>query len=227
MLVSAPRHMTGSVTPAASGSFVERSLLRAAQHGDPRAREQLLARFRPLIDGAVYGLRLPDGLDREDVAQEARVAFLRAVARWRPERGPFAPFARTCVRNSLVNAIDRAAAHKHQILSQARDIDSPDLTDGQPRLANAASRRPDPALRIPGRDADPEAVVLAREHLNALCVAMRSLTAWEQAALKATLNGASHRQIAVRHDVTVRAVTLAVRRARHKLAQQTAWAQTG
>ena len=67
-------------------------------------------------------------------------------------------------------------------------------------------------------------MVLAREHLKALRIAMRSLTAWEQTALKATLNGASHQQIALEHGVSVRAVTLAVRRARQKLAHQTAWA---
>ena len=221
--------MTTSATRASSRSPCERPLLRAAQHHDPRAHEQLLERFHPLLDAAVGGFRLPHGLDREDVAQEARVAFLRAVARWRPERGPFAPFARTCVRNSLVNAVDRAGAHKHQILSQARDIDDPDLTNPRERqrLAhNTSLRPPDPTLRIPSHGADPEAVVLAREHLKALSVAMRSLTAWEHAALKATLNGASQREIALEHGVSVKAVKLAVRRARHKLAQQTAWAQT-
>ena len=228
VLASACAGMTTSTTRAACGSLHERSLLRAAQHHDSRAREQLLERFRPLLDAAVHGLRLPDGLDREDVAQEARVAFLRAVARWRPERGPFAPFARTCVRNYLVNAIDRAGAHKHQILSQRPRSDRFDL--GRLVAINTASSTaslahfdPEPH-RSSGSDADPEAVVLAREHLKALRIAMRSLTAWEQTAFKATLNGASHQQIALEHGVSVRAVTLAVRRARQKLARQTAWA---
>ena len=174
----------------------------------------------------MHRLRLPDGLDREDVAQEARVAFLRAVARWRPERGPFAPFARTCVRNYLVNAIDRAGAHKHKILSHTRALDSLDLSQrcDQNGFGDPSSQHFDPDPHLPGRDADPEAVVIAREHLKALRVAMGSLSAWEQTALKATLNGASHQQIALEHGVSVRAVTLAVRRARQKLARQTAWA---
>ena len=98
----------------------------------------------------MHRFRLPDGLDREDVAQEARVAFLRAVARWRPERGPFAPFARTCVRNYLVNAIDRAGAHKHQILSHARAMTAPT----QPTAISTASPTlprgtPTPTARSP------------------------------------------------------------------------------
>ena len=174
----------------------------------------------------MHGFRLPDGLDREDVAQEARVAFLRAVARWRPERGPFAPFARTCVRNYLVNAIDRAGAHKHQILSHAHAMTGLDPGDWQDQhgLVEHFACHYDHERPLVGQSADPEAVLLAREHLKALRIAMRSLSAWERTALKGTLNGASHQQIALEHGVSVRAVTLAVRRARQKLAHQTAWA---
>ena len=56
---------------------------------------------------------------------------------------------------------------------------------------------------------------------------MRALTAWERTALKATLNEISHQEIALEHGVSVRAVTLAVRRARHKLEDRTGWARTG
>ena len=44
---------------------------------------------------------------------------------------------------------------------------------------------------------------------------MRALTAWERTALKATLNEISHQEITLEHGVSVPAVTLAVRRARH------------
>jgi RNA polymerase sigma factor (sigma-70 family) len=221
--------MTTSTARAACGSLDERSLLRAAQHHDWAAHEQLLERFRPLLDAAVHRSRLPDGLDREDLAQEARIAFLRAIARWRPERGPFPAFARTCVRNYVLNVLAAAGAGKHQILSHAHAITGPDPGDWQDQHAaiDHFAWRCDNERPLVGQGADPEAVVLAREQLESVRVAMRSLTAWEQTALKAAVNGVSHRQIALEHGVSVRAVTLAVRRGRHKLSERARCAQIG
>jgi RNA polymerase sigma factor (sigma-70 family) len=220
--------MTTSVSRAACGSLHERSLLRAAQHHDLRAREELLERFRPLLENAVFGFRAPGGLEREDLAQEARVAFLRAVARWRPGRGPFAPFARTCVRNRLLNVIATARAEKHQILTRA--IPSGATRPSRSRDQHAVDDPEDGCdpdrLLVGDNSANPEAVVIARDHLQCLRLAMGALTAWERTTLTATLNGSSHHQLALEHGVSVRAVTLAVRRARRKLAQHTARAET-
>ena len=172
---------------------------------------------------------LPDGLDREDLAQEARIAFLRAIARWRPDRGPFPVFARTCVRNYLLNALAAAGAEKHQILSHAHAMTGLDPADWQDEhgLVERFACHYDHERPLVGQGADPEAVVLAREQLESVRGAMRSLTAWEQTALTAAVNGVSHRQIALEHGVSVRAVTLAVRRARHKLSERARCAQTG
>jgi RNA polymerase sigma factor (sigma-70 family) len=220
--------MTTSTARAACGSLHERSLLRAAQHHDWAAHEQLLERFRPLLDAAVHRSHLPDGLDREDLAQEARIAFVRAIARWRPDRGPFPAFARTCVSNYLLNALAAAGAEKHQILSHAHSMTGFDRGDWQePAAVDPFAWHCDHERPLAGQGADPEAVLLAREQLEGVRVAMRSLTAWEQTALRAAVNGVSHRQIALEHGVSVRAVTLAVRRARHKLSERARCAQAG
>jgi DNA-directed RNA polymerase specialized sigma24 family protein len=63
--------------------------------------------------------------------------------------------------------------------------------------------------------------VLAHEQLAALTLAMGALSDWERTALHATLNGIPHRDVASEHGVTSRAVTLAARRGRRKLATHT------
>jgi DNA-directed RNA polymerase specialized sigma24 family protein len=90
--------------------------------------------------------------------------------------------------------------------------------DGGNPLTHAASLDAAPQYRGRG---DPEATVLAHEQLAALAIAMRALTDWERTALHASLNEIPHRKVAREHGVTPRAVTLAARRGRRKLATRT------
>ena len=175
-------------------------MLLAAQRDDRCATEELLRRYQPLLRATTHRVRLPAGVDRDDIAQEARIGLLRAVQGWQPERGPFAAFARRCVRNHVLHALDSAGAEKHKLLSHAVSLDT----------APACSGR-----------GDPEGVVLAHEQLAALAIAMRALTDWERVALQASINEIPHREVAREHGVTPRAVTLAARRGRRKLASRT------
>jgi RNA polymerase sporulation-specific sigma factor len=160
-----------------------------------------LRRYQPLVRATTHRVRLPAGVDRDDIAQEARIGLLRAVQGWQPERGAFAAFARRCVRNQILHALDSAGAEKHKLLSHAVSLDATPLCVG-------------------GRG-DPEGVVLAHEQLAALAIAMRALTDWERVALQASLNEIPHREVAREYGVTPRAVTLAARRGRRKLASRT------
>lgn len=75
--------------------------MRAAQGGDERAREQLIEALLPLIVAAAREQRV-DGLDLADLIQEGCVGVLRALARYRPERGvPFPAFARWWIVQAL------------------------------------------------------------------------------------------------------------------------------
>jgi RNA polymerase sporulation-specific sigma factor len=188
---------TTSAARGARASLHERSLLLAAQRHDRHAQEELLRRYQPLLRATVHRFRLPVGVDRDDVAQEARIGFLRAVDGWQPERGAFPAFARRCVRNQVLHALDSAGAEKHKLLSHAVSLDT------TPEYA---------------RQGDPEATVLAHEQLAALAMAMCALSDWERTALRASVNGIPHGEVAREHGATPRAVTLAARRGRRKLA---------
>ena len=76
-------------------------LVRAARSGDPRAREQLVERFLPLVVSIARSYRV-EGLELADLVQEGVVGLLRALERFDPDRGvPFGAYARWWVRYSL------------------------------------------------------------------------------------------------------------------------------
>lgn len=194
-----------------------RELLEAAQRGDRAAQEKLVRRYERLVWGVVWKLRPPPGCDRDDLAQEARIGLTAAIRAWRPERGPFPAFAARCVRNQALLAIQAAARHKHQLLSRAVSLDSPQGGD-----AISTGGRVGVALleTLPVRDAraDPEARLLVSEQLSTVVRALPMLTASERRALAGALAGESCERLASTFGSTPKAVSHAASRARAKLA---------
>lgn len=106
--------LVGTTTVPGTGGFVaetlvrhsgglppEEELVRAAKSGDPRAREELIERFMPLVVSIARSFRV-EGLDFGDLIQEGCVGLLRALARFDPDRGtPFAAYATWWIRFSL------------------------------------------------------------------------------------------------------------------------------
>jgi RNA polymerase sigma factor (sigma-70 family) len=205
------------------GSALDR-LLEAAQQGDLGAQEELVRRFEPLVQRVVWKLRLPPGCDRDDLAQEARVGLLAAIRAWRPERGPFPAFADRCVSNQALLALKATSARKHQVLSLATSLDSP-----QDRHANPFNDRQAPALidtLAARRDpcTDPELWLLLHEQLTSVLRALPALTESERAGLAMALNGQSPKRLASTMHSSPHAASQAAHRARRKLAAAVAQA---
>lgn len=81
---------------------VERGLVRAAQAGDRRAREQLVEAFLPLIAGVARVYRGSRTITRVELMQEGVVGLLRALERYDPELGvPFWGYAAWWVRQAM------------------------------------------------------------------------------------------------------------------------------
>jgi RNA polymerase sigma factor (sigma-70 family) len=206
--------MTTLAARGSAASLHERALLVAAQRENRCAQEELLRLYEPLVCATVRRLRLPARVDRDDIAQEARVGLLAAIRRWRPDRGPFPAFAATCVRNQAMKALDAAGAEKHRPLSFAVSLHAPPIGVNDPTDQYVVACK----LDVPGGIAQPEATVVAREQLAAVCAGISRLTSKERLALVGVLNGLSHRELAEAQGVTPKAVSLALRRARDKLA---------
>jgi RNA polymerase sigma factor (sigma-70 family) len=195
-----------------------RKLIEDAQRGDAMAQEALVRRYEPLVQRVVWKLRIPRGCDRQDIAQEARVELLAAIRAWQPERGPFPAFADRCVSNQALLALKATCARKHQVLTLAVSLDSP-----QPGRNSSADDRPSPALldTLPARrDAhtDPELRLLAHEQLTSLLRMLPSLTANERAGLAMAINGESPTRRAATLPGSPHAARQAAHRARRKLA---------
>ncbi len=188
-----------------------RLLLIAAQHGNHAAAGDLLRRYEPLVHARVARLRLPAGVEREDIAQEARVGLLRAIRRWRPERGPFPAFADRCVTNHALKAIDTATTRKYRLLTYARPIDP--LPDHHTRDGEPSTRRVETIAALPA----PDTIVIAREQLAALAAQLPRLTTRERTVLLGVASGRSRAELALELGATRKAVSTALARARTKL----------
>jgi RNA polymerase sporulation-specific sigma factor len=199
--------------------------LDAAQRGDWRAVDELLRRYEPLVRAVVARVRLPYGCERDDLAQEARLGVFDAIRAWRPDRGPFSAFAAHCARAHVIHALDRAGARKHQPLSRAISLDcTPAWTTSRDPGGDMFRGSLHDRLASTSRLDQPVAVLLAREQLDGVLAALPALTAKERAALTGVLNGKSHQQLAAEQGSTSKAVALALRRARRKLAADEALA---
>jgi RNA polymerase sigma factor (sigma-70 family) len=221
--------------PRGAASVNQRVLLLAAKSGSHPAVEELLRCYEPLIGAIVASLRLPCGCERADVAQEARLGLHHAIRAWQPTRGPFPAFAALCARNQALKALDAAGASKHQLLSRARSLDDHEprakapLTPLETPTPTAGAHEPGESqfnaplgdqLRSISTDADPLRIVIARERLEAILAALPTLSAFERLVIAGTVNDKSQRQLAAEHDLSRKAVRIALRAAREKLAAQ-------
>ena len=85
---------------------VERRLVRAAQNGDRRAREELVEAFLPLIAGVARVYRGSQSITRVELLQEGVVGLLRALEGYDADRGvPFWAYASWWVRQAMQQLI--------------------------------------------------------------------------------------------------------------------------
>ncbi len=176
------------------------ALVHAAQAGEENAFACLLGRYQALLEHHVRRFYLPGG-DRDDVDQEARIGFAKAVRCYRGERGSsFHTFAELCVSRQLSTALTRARRLKQRPLNEAAG-------------GEAAERA---WTRLPDRE-DPLSRVLARERLVELAQASQRLSALERRALAHALAGWSTGQTARRLGIERKSADNALQRAQRKV----------
>lgn len=119
------------------------------------------------------------GSEAQDVRQEALIALWIAARDYKPERGPFAPFADMVIRRRLASCVKMANRQKHTPLNQSlRTIVCPsgeerDIEEAAPHLhqvVNMAEGRANLALII--RAIDSELSEFERECVIGVAVGM-------------------------------------------------------
>lgn len=164
----------------------ERGVVRAAKGGDPRAMEAVVSNYDPMCRSMASDYYIT-GAGRDDVLQEARIGIMRAVASYDlAAETPFGAFARMCVTRAVITAVIGARRMKHDVLSGSVRVGTTD--DG--KEVEVLDLLP------AGSSADPFAVVVARERMEALIVAVGTLTELERRAVIGISDGASYAAIA-------------------------------
>lgn len=118
----------------------DRNLIEKAKAGNDAAKASLLDRYRPLIESLAfqYSANLPEE-EREDLTQEASIAFFRALEQYDPERGiSFGYFAKICISNRLIgylrkkmNSPTEGAVSFEEVTLTAEDDPSKPLRDSE------------------------------------------------------------------------------------------------
>ncbi len=168
--------------------------LAAAAQGDENAYAVIAQRMAPLIARCIHPFAA-QGLDPDDLAQEASLGLLAAVRAFRPDGGAsFTTFATTCIRNRLTSVARRGTKIR---------IEEPLSEDDAPAQ--------DPA-------GDPAAQLLERESFSHLQEQLRRrLTDLEYRVLLARLSDLSYDEIATHLGVSKKTVDNAVQRLRRKM----------
>jgi RNA polymerase sporulation-specific sigma factor len=197
----APAHHRGTPAHRPTRCDHEQALVHAARAGNELAFQRLLRRHQPLLNAHARRYFLP-GADDDDVAQEARIGFGKAVRGYRPDAGAsFRTFAAMCVTRQLASALTAARRRKHLALSEAcRGEDAERAWERMPDRADGPAQR-----------------ALARERRDELAAAGASLSALERAVLARALVGWSVGEAADQLGVSPKSADNALQRARRKV----------
>ena len=183
-----------------SGIADDWRLLVRARDGDELAFRRLLRRHNGLFETIANRFYLPGG-DRDDVLQEARIGFSKAVAAYRRDRNSsFRAFASMCVTRQVATALTNARRHKQQPLTgSVRGEQSERACAGVVDATTPLDR------------------VLMQERLDGLAQGCRRLSSLERAAVTRTAAGYSYEEATRELDVSRKAYDNALQRARRKL----------
>ncbi|MBX5467881.1 MAG: sigma-70 family RNA polymerase sigma factor [Firmicutes bacterium] len=185
-------------------------LIGRARTQDQGALAALMEGLRPVLGSWVRRHALP-GLGSEDLWQEAWIGLWTAVQAFRPEAGPWLPFATVCITRHLATVAKAQLGPSHRPLNEAVPWEDAVVEVGA-----------DPLWHVQAADADPAEWVADRDLGRAVAEwAKTALSPWERRCWQAWMEGMPLAAVARRHGVSYKAVDNAVRRAKRKLRQ--AW----
>jgi RNA polymerase sporulation-specific sigma factor len=191
--------------------FEDTELVEQARHGEERAIEVLLARYRNFARSKARSYFLA-GSEREDVVQEGMIGLFKAIRDFDLQQTtPFRAFAELCISRQILTAIKTANRHKHHPLNSSVSLDAPAYGDDE--ATSVADH-----IMSPTRTSDPAELVISAEEIDALRATMRrNLTELEGEVLTLYMDGKSYEEIAGTLGNHVKSIDNALQRIKRKL----------
>ena len=190
----------------------DEDLLRQARTGSARATEQLLARYRPLVESKARTYFLL-GADHDDVVQEGMIGLYKAIRDFRDDRlARFRAFADLCVTRQIITAVKTATRQKHLPLNAYISLHyAGDDSDTGNMLIDYL---PDTRL------SDPEAFLFHRREASGRLDAVRhTLSSLEARVLDFYLQGKSYREISTELRCQPKTIDNALQRVKRKIGE--------
>ena len=175
------------------------TLILLAQSGDEKAVDKIVESFKTKVKAIARGYFLIGG-DLDDLVQEGMIGLFKAINSFDQSKSDdFNAFALMCVNREIINCIKKNNSDKNKTLNYTVSLDG--IAEGSLKSIS------------------PESIVLDREENDLLLKAINDrLSAFEQKAVLAYINGFSYHEIAEQNGVSPKAVDNALQRARAKLA---------
>ncbi len=96
-----------------------------APSGDANAMLMLMQPWDPIVWHIAHNYFLK-GTQREDLVQEGRIGFFKAIREYREDKAAsFRSVAVLCIRSEMISAIKKASRWKHDSLNTSLSLDNP------------------------------------------------------------------------------------------------------
>lgn len=191
-----------------------------AQQGDLRSLEALLNEYKNLVRAKV-GVKMPAGLDRDDLIQEGMIGLFKAVRAFRPGRGAsFKTFAEVLIDRQILSAIRSAQRKKHVPLKYYVPLEELIEGGGVAAPRRRGHRRVSEEALAELRISSPLTDLMGEEESEKTLACFRqALTELESRVIDLRMLGFSYREIADRLKLPLKSVDNALQRAKTKFDQ--------
>ncbi len=190
----------------------EHAILKLAQAGDQHALNQIFEQYRPLLKSLANSYFLPGG-DRDDLLQEAMIGLFLAIQSFDTKQTHFFAYARLCIRRQLIDCVRQANRNKHKPLNEAVSLEQNISADNQ---VTAEDYFADKIAQVVPTPVDSLLEKETREQVFAYVE--DKLSEQERIVLLSYIAGMDMNTIANQQNLSYRATTSSLQRARQKIA---------
>lgn len=197
--------MEKGTSPKDEARFSDEALIQEIRHQNHDALAELMERYIPLSAQKAKNSRI-DGMDEDDVFQEAMIGLIGAVRAYREDReSSFRTFANLCMNRRIASAAQIQHSLKHRPFQNYISIEQNDSVESE--LTGVFPQKQ-----------DPEHIIIERESMEEKKKQIEDLlSVFEREALMLYIGGFTYEEISQRLESTPKAIDNALQRVRRKL----------